>query len=82
MLFVMHCTGKVTYHRPGGTRSRRLGAVELGQLGAGLLESEAWAPASQAGGAVGAVVDLLLRPPRRGPHGAPRDQRASLGCTW
>lgn len=78
----MHCTGKVTYHRPGGTRSRRLGAVELGQLGAGLLESEAWAPANQAGGAVGVVVDLLLRPPRQGPHGAPRDQRASLGCTW
>ena len=78
----MHCTGKVTYHRPGGTRSRRLDAAELGQLGAGLLELEASAPANQAGGAVGVVVDLLLRPPRRGPHGAPKDQRASLGCTW
>ena len=54
-----------------------------GQPGAGLAESEAWAPASPAGEGQGAVAGAgpgLLPPPRRGLRGALTDQRASLGC--
>ena len=55
-----------------------------GQPGAGLAESEAWAPARPAGEGRGAVAGAagpgLLPPPRRGLRGALTDQRASLGC--
>ena len=52
-----------------------------GQPGAGLEESEAWAPARPAGEGQGAVAGAgLLPPPRRGLRGALTDQRASLGC--
>jgi len=68
------------HHRLGGKRSK-VGASE-GQLGAGLEESEALAPARPAGGERGAVAGAagqpgLLPPPRRGLRGALRDQRAS-----
>ena len=63
-----------------------MGASEV-QPGAGLAESEAWAPASPAGEGRGAVAGAaghpgpgLLPPPRRGLRGALTDQRASLGC--
>ena len=61
-----------------------MGASE-GQLGAGLEESEALAPARPAGGERGAVAGAagqpgLLPPPRRGLRGALTDRRASLGC--
>jgi len=55
-----------------------------GQPGAGLAESEAWAPARPAGEGRGAVAGAaghpgpgLLPPPRRGLRGALTDQRAS-----